>query len=56
MERQLVSEEVMLLWLLRGNLKGETESKLIESQDVVGQTKYRATKILQQEADSKCRL
>jgi len=55
-ERELVSEEVTLLWLSRGDLKGETESELITAQDVVLQTKHRVTKILQQETDSKCRV
>jgi hypothetical protein len=55
-DRQLISEEDMFLWLLRGDLKAETESEIVAAQDQVLQTKYHATKILQTETDSKCRL
>jgi len=48
--RQLISKEDMFLWLSRGNLKGQTTS------DQALQTKYHATKILQTETDSKCRI
>jgi hypothetical protein len=48
--RQLISKEDMFLWLSRGNLKGQTTS------DQALQTKYHATKILQTETDSKCRV
>jgi hypothetical protein len=50
--RQLITEEDMLLWLSRGDLKAETERKL----DQALQTNYFAIKILQKERDSKCRL
>jgi len=33
MDRQLISEEDTFLWLLRGDLKGETESEIIAAQD-----------------------
>jgi hypothetical protein len=56
MDRQLVSEEDAFLWLLRGDLKGETESDVIAAQHQGLQTKYHGTKILQTETDSKCRL
>jgi hypothetical protein len=46
----------MFLWLLRADLKAETESEIIAAQDQALQTKYNATKILQTETDSKCRL
>jgi hypothetical protein len=45
MDRQLVSEENTFLWLSRRNLKGETESIGIATQDQALQTKYQATKI-----------
>jgi hypothetical protein len=54
-ERQLVSEEVTLLRLSRGELKGETESELITAQDLVLQAKHRSTKILQQVANVDCK-
>ena len=55
MDRQLISEKG-LLWLLRGDMKGQTVSDITVAQDWALQTKYHATKILQTETDSKCRL
>ena len=55
MDRQPIREEDTFLWLSRGDLKGQTESKIIAAQDQALQTKYHATKILQTETDSKCR-
>jgi hypothetical protein len=54
-DRQLISEDTFL-WLLRGDLKGETASEMIETQDQTLQTKYHATKILQSVKNNKCRL
>ena len=56
MDRQLIGEEGKLLWLLGGDLKGETESEIMAAQDQGLQTKYHATKILQTETESKYRL
>ena len=44
------------LWLLKGDLKAETESEIMAAQDQALQTKYYATKILNTETDSKCGL
>jgi hypothetical protein len=55
-DRQLIGEEDTFLWLLRGDLKVETESEIIAAKDLALQIKYHAMKILQTEADSKCRL
>ena len=55
-DRQLISEEDAFLWLLKGDLKTETESEIVAAQDQALQTKYYATKILNTETDSKCRL
>jgi hypothetical protein len=55
-DRQLISEEDMFLWISKGDLKEETESEIIAGQDQAIQTKYYATKILNTETDSKCRL
>jgi hypothetical protein len=48
--RQLSGEEDKFLWLLRGDLKGQTESEIMAAQ-----TEYHVTKILHTETDSKCR-
>jgi hypothetical protein len=56
MGRELVSKEDKFLWLSTGDMKGETESETIAAQDQALQTKYRRTKILQTEIDSKCKL
>jgi hypothetical protein len=55
-DRQLISEEGTFLWLTKGDLKAETESEIVAAQDQALQTKYYATKILNTETDSKCRL
>ena len=55
-DRQLISEEDTFLWLSNGDLKAETESEIVAAQDQALQTKYYATKILNTETDSKCRL
>jgi hypothetical protein len=48
MYRQLINEEGLFLWLLRGDLKEESESEIITGQVQASQTKYHATKLLQQ--------
>jgi len=55
-DRQLISEEDTFIWLSREGLKAETESEIVAAQDQALQTKYYATKILNTETDSKCRL
>jgi hypothetical protein len=55
-DRQLTSEEDTFLWLSKGELKAATESEIVAAQDQASQTKYCATKILNTERDSKCRL
>ena len=55
-DRQFISEEDTFLWLSRGDLKAKTESEIVAAQDQALQTKYYATKILNTETDSKCRL
>jgi hypothetical protein len=52
---QLISEEDTLLWKSRGDMKGETESKIIATCDQALQTKYYVTKTLQTERSSKSR-
>jgi Ni,Fe-hydrogenase III component G len=55
-DKQLISEEDTFLWLSKRDLKAETESEIVAAQDQALQTKYHATKILQTETDSKCRV
>jgi hypothetical protein len=55
-DRQLVSEEDTFLCPSKRVLKAETESEIVAAQDQALQTKYYATKILNTETDSKCRL
>jgi hypothetical protein len=54
-DKHLISEEDMFLWLSKGDLKAETESEIVAAHDHTLQTKDHATKILQTEKDSKCR-
>jgi hypothetical protein len=53
---QLISEDDVFLWLTEVDLKAETGSYIVAAQDQALQTKYYATKILNTETDSKCRL
>jgi 5-methylcytosine-specific restriction endonuclease McrA len=55
-DKQFISEEDTFLWLLKGDLKAETESEIVAAQDQALQTKYYARKILQTRKGSKCRL
>jgi hypothetical protein len=55
-DRQLICEEDTFPWLSKGDLKAETESEVVAAQDQALQTKYYATKILNTETNSKCRL
>jgi hypothetical protein len=50
-DQQLVSEESASIWIWWKDLKAETESELVATQDQVLQTKYHATKILQTETE-----
>jgi len=55
-DRQLISEEDTFLWLSKEDLRAETESEIVAAQDHALQTKHYATKMLDTETDSKCRL
>jgi hypothetical protein len=50
-DRQLVSEDDMFVWMLRGDMKAETGSEIISAQGQALQTKYHATKGLQIEME-----
>ena len=54
-DRQFVGGEDTLVWLLGGDLKGETGSEVVAAHDQELQTKCHAAKILQTEMESKCR-
>ena len=56
MDRQLIGEEDTFFWLLKGDLKAETESEIVATQDQALHTKYYGKKILKVETDSTCRL
>ena len=55
-DRQLISEEDTFFWLSKEDLRAETESEIVAAQDHALQTKHYATKMLDTETDSKCRL
>jgi len=55
-DRLLIGEEDTFIWLSEGDLKAETESAIVAAQDRALQTEYCATKILNTETNSKCRL
>ena len=55
MDRQLIDEESTFIWLSRRDVKAETESKIIATQDQALQTKY-LQKRLKPETNSKSRL
>ena len=55
-DRQLISEKNTFLWLSKWDLNAQTESEIVAAQDQTLPTKYYATKILNTETDSKCRL
>jgi hypothetical protein len=55
-DRQLINEEDMFLWLTKADLKAETESSIVAAQDQALQMKYYTTKILHTHTDGKCRL
>jgi hypothetical protein len=55
-DRQLISEKNTFLWLSKGDLKVESGSEIVAAQNQVLQTKYYASKILNTETDSKCRI
>jgi hypothetical protein len=55
-DRQLIGGEDTVLWLLGGDLKGETGSEIMAAQDQALKTEYHTTKILQTKMDKKRRM
>jgi len=56
LDEKLVDIEQSYRWLISGDIKGETESKIVAAHDQVISTNYFKKKILKEEIESKCRL
>jgi len=56
LDEKLVDIEQSCRWLKSGEIKGETESKIVAAQDQANSTNYFKNKILKEETESKCRL
>ena len=56
LDEKLVDIEQSYRWLKSGNIKGETESTIVEAQDQTISTNYFKNKIFKEEIESKCRL
>jgi len=56
LDEKLVDIEQSYRWLKSGDMKGETESKIVTAQDQAISTNYFKNKILKEEIESKCRL
>jgi hypothetical protein len=56
LDEELVDKEQSYPWLKFGDIKGETESTIVEVQDQAISTNYIKRKILKEEIESRCRL
>jgi len=56
LDENLVNIEQSYRWLKSGDMKGETESKIVAAQDQAISTNNFKNKILKEEIESKCRL
>jgi len=56
LDEKLVDTEQSYRWLKSGDIKGETESTIVEAQNQAISTNYFKNKILKEETESKCRL
>jgi len=56
LDGKLVDTEESYRWLKSGDIKGETESKIVAAQDQAISTNYFKNKILKEEIESKCQL
>ena len=56
LDEKLVDIEQSYRWLKSGDIKGETESTIVATQDQAISTNYFKNKILKEEIESKCRL
>ena len=55
LHEKLVDIEQTYRWIKSGDIKGETESKIVTAQDQAISTNYFKKKILKEEIDTKCR-
>ena len=55
-DEKLVDIEQSYRWLKSGDIKGETESKIVAAQGQAINTNYFKNKFLKEEIESKCRL
>ena len=55
-DEKLVDIEQLYWWLKSGDIRGETESTIVATQDQAISTNYFKNKILKEETDSKCQL
>jgi hypothetical protein len=56
LDEKLLDIEQSYRWLKYGDIKGETESRIVAAQDQAISTNYFKNKILKEETESKCRL
>jgi len=56
LDEKLVDIEQSYRWLKSGEIKGETENKVVAGQDQAISSKYFKKKILKKEIEDKCRL
>jgi len=56
LDQKLVDIEQSYRWLTYGDIKGETESTIVATQDQAISINYFKNKILKKEIESKCRL
>jgi len=56
LDEKLVDIEQSYRWLKSGDIKGETESKIVAAQDQTISTNYFKNKILKEDTESKCQL
>ena len=55
LDEKVVDNKQSYRWLKFGDIKGETESTIMTSQDQAVSTNYFKNKILKKEIDSKCK-
>jgi 5-methylcytosine-specific restriction endonuclease McrA len=56
LDEKLVDKKQSYRWLKFGDLKGETESTIVEAQDQAISTNYFKRKVLKEGIESRCRI